>query len=219
MDTFLEFLPELLAGAWITVQVTVIAIPLALLLAFVSALMRLSSLAAVRGVAAVYVEVFRGTSELVQLFWLFYVLPHFGIHLDPFTVGWLALGLNIGAYGSEVVRGGILSVPKEQYEATTAINMTKWRAMRRIIIPQAIPNMIPPWGNLFIELLKATSLLSLITITELTHTATQLNNLTFQTTEIFTLVLIIYLLMALVITAIMRALERRVGRGLARGGT
>ncbi|WP_435099675.1 ectoine/hydroxyectoine ABC transporter permease subunit EhuC [Arhodomonas sp. AD133] len=214
----LRFLPPLLAGAWVTVQLTALAIVLGLFMGFAAGLMRVSESWPARAIAAVYVEVFRGTSALVQLFWMFFVLPHFGIHLDPFTVGWLALGLNIGSYGGEVVRGAILAVPKGQYEAATSLNMPKWLAMRRVIVPQALVNMIPPWGNLFIELLKATSLVSLITISDLTFQAKQLNDRTFQTIEIFTLVLAIYLLIALVITAVMRLLERRAGRGLARGG-
>ena len=214
----LRFLPTLLDGAWVTVQITALAILLSVVMGFVAGLMRISGFWPARAVAAVYVEVFRGTSALVQLFWMFFVLPHFGLRLDPFTVGWLALGLNVGAYGAEVVRGAILAVPKGQYEATIAVNMSKWLAMRRIIVPQAIPNMIPPWGNLFIELLKATALVSLITITDLTFRAKQLNDQTFQTVEIFTLVLFLYLAIALVITGIMRLIEHRTGRGLARGG-
>ncbi|WP_206607922.1 ectoine/hydroxyectoine ABC transporter permease subunit EhuC [Ferruginivarius sediminum] len=214
----MRFLPTLLDGAWITVQITVLAILLALFMGFVSGLMRLSGVWAVRAVASVYIEIFRGTSALVQLFWMFFVLPFFGISLDPFTVGWIALGLNVGAYGGEVVRGAIQAVPRGQYEASIALNMSKWLAMRRIIVPQALPAMVPPWGNLFIELLKATALVSLITISDLTFRAKQLNDQTFQTVEIFTLVLFLYLAIALVITGVMRIVERWTGRGLARGG-
>lgn len=204
-----EYLPALLAGAWVTVQITVVSIPLALALGFSSAIIRQSDWWIVRAGAATYVEFFRGTSELVQLFWLFYVLPYFGIMLEPFTVGVLTLGLNLGAYGSEAVRGSILSVPKGQYEATTAINMPKWQALFRVILPQAIPRSIPPWGNLLIQLLKSTALLSLITIHELTFEASQLNNDTFETTQIFALALLLYLIMALILTFFVRLVERR----------
>ncbi|MFC3286212.1 ectoine/hydroxyectoine ABC transporter permease subunit EhuC [Litchfieldella rifensis] len=214
----LRFLPLMLEGAWVTAQITALALLLALVMGFTAALMRLSRYRLLRGVATVYVEVFRGTSALVQLFWMFYVLPHFGVNINPFMVGWIALGLNIGAYGAEVIRGAIQAVPKGQYEATIAVNMTRWQAMYRVIIPQAIPDMIPPWGNLSIELLKATSLVSLITIADLTFRARQLNDRTFETVEIFTLVLLMYLAMALVITAGMRLLERYTSRGLGRGG-
>lgn len=214
----LRFLPTLLSGAWITAQITAIAILVALLMGFCMGLMRISKITPVRWFAAVYVEVFRGTSALVQLFWMFFVLPYFGVNLDPFTVGWLALGLNLGAYGAEVVRGAVLAVPRGQYDAIISLNMSRWLALRRVIVPQAIPNMIPPWGNLFIELLKATALVSLITIPDLTFRAQQLNDQTFETAGIFSLVLLLYLLMALVITGVMRALEHYTGRGLARGG-
>lgn len=218
METISRFLPTLLEASVVTIQLTLIGIALAVFMGFAAGLGCLVKFRPVRAVARTYVEIFRGTSALVQLFWLFFVLPHFGLSLDPFTVGWLALGLNVGAYGAEVVRGAILAVPRGQYEAATAINMPKWRAMRRIIVPQALPATIPPWGNLFIELLKATSLISLITVADLTFRAKQLNDQTFMTIEIFGLALLIYLVFSLVITTVMRQVERRVGRGMARGG-
>lgn len=214
----LDFLPALLKSAVVTVEITAVAAVLSLVMAFAAGLARLSRQWPLRAIAACYVETFRGTSALVQLFWMFFVLPFFGLSLTPFAVAVLALGLNVGAYGSEVVRGAIVAVPKGQYEAATSLNMTRAHMMRRIIIPQALVNMVPPWGNLFIELLKATALVSLITITDLTFRAKQLNDETFRTVEIFTLVLIIYFAIALVITLGMRLLEARLGRGLARGG-
>jgi polar amino acid transport system permease protein len=171
----------------------------------------------VRWLAIVYIEIFRGTSALVQLFWLFFVLPLFGITLEPMTVAVLGLGLNIGAYGAECVRGAIQAVPRGQWEATTALNMTRAVALRRIILPQAFVAVIPPWGNLIIELLKATSLVSLITIGDLAFKAQQMNQTTLRTVEIFSLVLVIYLCIALVITQGMRTLERWAARGIARG--
>ena len=145
------------------------------------------------------------------------MLPQFGLTLPPFLVAVLALGLNVGAYGSEVVRGAILGVPRGQWEATTALNMTRGSALRRIILPQAFVAMIPPWGNLFIELLKATSLVSLITLADLAFRAQTLNQSTFKTVPIFTLVLLIYLALSLMLTIGMRFLEDRAGAGLARG--
>lgn len=218
MEAILRFTPSLLEASWITVQITALGILLATFMGFLAGLACLVEFWPVRAVARAYVEIFRGTSALVQLFWMYFVLPHFGISLSPYDVGWLALGLNVGAYGAEVVRGAILAVPKGQYEAATALNMPKWTAMRRIIVPQAIPSTIPPWGNLFIELMKATSLVSLITLTDLTFRAKQLNDQTFMTLEIFGIALLIYLAIALVITGVMRAIERHTGRGLARGG-
>jgi polar amino acid transport system permease protein len=212
---FREFLPPLLEGAWVTVQITVAACALAVVCGLIAGLGKMSPWWPVRWLAIAYIEVFRGTSALVQLFWLFFVLPHFGITLDPIPVAILALGLNVGAYGAEVVRGAILAVPRGQYEASIALNMSPLTRMRRIILPQAMIAMIPPWGNLFIELLKATALVSLITVGDLTFRAYQLNQATLQTVQIFLLVLFMYLGIALVITYLMRGLERRMTRGRA----
>ena len=214
---FREFLPGLLEGALVTIEITIGGCVLAVIMAFVAAVAKMYGPLPVRWLAVAYVEVFRGTSALVQLFWLFFVLPHFGVLLEPLTVAILTLGLNVGAYGAEVVRGAIGSVGRGQWEASTALNMTRMMALRRIIIPQAIVRMIPPWGNLFIELLKATSLVSLITISDLAFKAQQMNQTTFRTVEIFSIVLVFYLAIASVITVFMRALEERAASGIARG--
>ncbi|GIK97082.1 MAG: ectoine/hydroxyectoine ABC transporter permease subunit EhuC [Alphaproteobacteria bacterium] len=214
---FRDFLPGLLAGALVTVQITAMGAVVAVVCAVAAALAKLYGPRPVRWLAVAYIETFRGTSALVQLFWLFFVLPHFGVTLEPITVAVVGLGLNVGAYGAEVVRGAIQSVPRGQWEATIALNMTRATALRRVILPQAFAAMIPPWGNLLIELLKSTALVSLITIGDLTFRAQQMNQTTLRTTEIFCIVLVIYLCIALVITQAMRALERRAARGMARG--
>ncbi|CFN81228.1 binding-protein-dependent transport system inner membrane protein [Bordetella pertussis] len=154
-------------------------------------------------------EVFRGTSALVQLFWFYFVLPMFGMKLPALLVGIVVLGANAGAYGAEVVRGAILAVPAGQREAAVALNLTRARTIWRIILPQAVPAMLPPTGNLLIELLKNTALVSLITITDLTFRGQLLRSETLRTTEIFTLVLLLYFAVALVITGGIRMLERR----------
>ncbi|MEZ5803813.1 MAG: ectoine/hydroxyectoine ABC transporter permease subunit EhuC [Rhizobiaceae bacterium] len=211
------FMPGLLQGAWLTFRIAILGSVLAVVMGVLAALARLYGVLPLRWLATVYVEIFRGTSALVQLFWLFFVLPQFGILIDAFIVAVLALGLNVGAYGSEVVRGAILSVSRGQWEAATALNMSRGQMLRRIILPQAFIAMIPPWGNLFIELLKATSLVSLITLSDLAFRAQQMNQTTLRTIPIFTLVLLIYLAMSLVITIGMRLLEQRAAVGLARG--
>ncbi len=203
------FMPGLLQGAWLTFRIAILGSVLAVVMGVLAALARLYGVLPLRWLATVYVEIFRGTSALVQLFWLFFVLPQFGILIDAFIVAVLALGLNVGAYGSEVVRGAILSVSRGQWEAATALNMSRGQMLRRIILPQAFIAMIPPWGNLFIELLKATSLVSLITLSDLAFRAQQMNQTTLRTIPIFTLVLLIYLAMSLVITIGMRLLEQR----------
>lgn len=210
----LEFLPILLRGAIVTVEIAAAAAALAILLAFASGLARLSRTAVIRRASVVYIELFRGTSLLVQLFWLFFVLPHFGIALSPFQTAVLGLGLNIGAYGGEVVRGAILAVPGGQTASAMALGLTPGQVMRYIVLPQAVLRMLPLWGNLLIELLKGTALVSLITVPDLAFRAYQLNQATFRTAEIFTLVLILYGLIALCIVAGTRGLERYFGRHL-----
>lgn len=219
MQHYLEFLEvhgaRLIDGSIVTAQQSVLAAALAIAIAVVMGLMRLSSWAAVRWTATVYIEVFRGTSLLVQLYWIFFVLPLFGISLDKFTAGFVAVGMNLGSYGAELVRGAILSVPQGQYEAALALNLSPYKRMIRIIFPQALVNMLPPWGNLLIELLKGTALVSLISVADLMFQAKQINGYTFLSIEAFGSALIIYYVMSrLVITPGMRSLERFMSRKL-----
>lgn len=216
LQPFSELIPVMLEGTWITVQITVLGCGLAVIAAFIAGLAKMYAPLPLRWLAITYIELFRGTSALVQLFWMFFVLPYFGIVLEPFEVGVIALGLNVGAYGAELVRGSIGSVAGGQWEACRALNIPRSAALRRIILPQALVAMIPPWGNLFIELLKASAIVSMITLADLTFKAQQLNQFTLQTTEIFSLVLCIYFGIALLMTAGMRALETVVKRGFVR---
>jgi polar amino acid transport system permease protein len=211
------FVPGLLQGAVLTVKIAVLGALVAVVMAVVAAVTKLYAPLPLRWLAIVYIEIFRGTSALVQLFWLYFVLPQFGLFLDAYPVAVLALGLNIGAYGAEVVRGAILSVARGQWEAATALNMSRLQMLRRIILPQAFVTLIPPWGNLFIELVKSTSLVSMITLGDLTFKAQQMNQTTLKTVPIFTLVLLIYLAISLTITIGMRLLERKAAKGLLRG--
>ena len=213
----LGFLPGLLAGAWITVQITAAAAVLAVIAAVAAGIAKLYGALPLRWFAVAYIEIFRGTSALVQLFWLFFVLPYFGISLEPMTAAILGLGLNIGAYGAEVVRGAIQAVPRGQWEAATALNMSWVGAMRRIVLPQAFIAMIPPWGNLLIELLKSTALVSMITIGDLAFRAQQMNQTTIRTIPVFTQCLLVYLCLSLVITYAMRLVESWAAAGQARG--
>jgi polar amino acid transport system permease protein len=207
-----------LQGAVTTIEITVAAGLLATVMAFLAGLARGSAFWPIRVLALVYIEVFRGISLLVQLFWLFFVLPFFGINLEPITTAILGLGLCNGAYGAEIVRGAILAVPKGQREAGVALNYRRQQLMWRIIIPQAVPAMLPPFGNLMIELLKATALVSLITIHDLSFQAMTLRTTTMRTVEPFCVVLLGYFAIAMLITAGFKLLERRVNLGLDRGG-
>lgn len=215
-----ELLPLLLQGAWVTLQVTFYGSLLAIAAAILAALGRMSPWLPLRWFCVAYIELFRGTSLLVQLFWLFFVLPlpPFNIEMSPFAVAIVGLGLHIGAYGAEVMRGAISSVAKGQYEASVALNFTAFTRFRRIILPQALLAAIPPGTNLLIELLKNTSLVSLITLSDLSFRARQLDQATFETLQIFTLALIMYFFMAQLINFAMRRFERRLSRGRMRGG-
>src|SRR5688572_1578342 len=136
MTQWSGYIGLILEGALVTLQLTLAGSALALVVAFVAGLGRLSRFALLRGLATVYIEFFRGTSIFVQLFWAYFVLPFAGISLTPFQAGVLALGLNVGAYGAEVVRGAIQSIGREQYEACTALNLNRWQRMRHVILPQ-----------------------------------------------------------------------------------
>jgi polar amino acid transport system permease protein len=208
----------LMAGALTTIQITLAASVLAFAMAFVAGLGRLSSLAVVRWMSLIYIELFRGVALLIQLFWMFFVLPFFGIHLEPVTTAILAIGLCNGAYGAEIVRSAINAVPRGQREAACALNYTKLQTLWLVVIPQAMPIMLPPFGNLTIELLKVTALVSLITVHDLSFQAMTLQQTTMQTLEPFTAVLVGYFLIALVITGFFRLAERWAGSHLDRGG-
>lgn len=208
----------LLEGALNTIKITLAAGALAFVLAFVAGLARLSRIAVMRWIALVYIELFRGVALLVQLFWMFFVLPFFDIHLEPLTTAILALGLCSGAYGAEIVRAAVTAVPRGQREAACALNYSRLQTLWLIIIPQAMPLMLPPFGNLMIELLKVTALVSLITVHDLSFQALTLQQTTMRTVEPFTVVLIGYFLMALVITGFFRLLEKWASTGLDRGG-
>lgn len=209
MEDYLSLMPALLRGLWVTIGITVGAAVLAVPLALAAGLARMSRQPWVSWPAAVYVEVFRGTSALVQLFWFYFVLPLFGVQLPAIAVGVIVLAANAGAYGAEVVRGAVNGVLKGQREAAIALNMTSRQIMQRIVLPQAIPAMLPPAGNIMIELLKNTALVSLITITDLTFRGQLLRSDTLRTTDIFIIVLLLYFAVALLITAGVRLLERR----------
>jgi len=208
----LDLLPPLLDGLKVTLTLTVGGAVLAALAAFGAGLARLSRRRWLRLLVLLYVDLFRGTSALVQLFWAYFALPLLGIRLGAMTVGILILGLNIGAYGAEVVRGAVRAVSRVQREAGRALGFSDRQVLWRVVLPQALPAMLPPFGNLLIELLKSTALVSLITLADLTFQGQILRSATLRSTEILTLVLLLYLLTAQTMSWGMRRLENRVGR-------
>ena len=208
---------RLVDGALVTCAQFALATLVACSAALVAGLGRLSALWPLRTLATLYIEIFRGTSLLVQLYWIFFVLPLFGVSLPKFEAGFLSVGLNVGAYGAEIVRGAITAVPRGQWEAGYALSMSPARRMRRIILPQALVLMLPPWGNLLIELLKGTALVALIAVPDLMFVAKQINGATFRSAEAFGAALLIYYLLArLLVTPAMRGLERVMARRLGR---
>jgi polar amino acid transport system permease protein len=208
------YLGLIFQGALVTIQLTVMGCALALVMAFLAGLGRLSQYAPVRWLATAYIEFFRGTSIFVQLFWAYFVLPLMGFDLTSLQAGVLALGLNVGAYGAEVVRGAVQSIGREQYEACVALNLNRFQTMRHIILPQALIVMLPTFGNNAIELLKATAIVSLISLSDMTFQAQVVRAQTGNTLIPFTTILILYFLMAMAISTAIRALERRLARGL-----
>jgi len=219
--SYFEFLSQysdrIVSGTLITLLLTVLSAVLAIAIALAAGLMRMSPNLLIRGTATAYIEIFRGTSLLVQLYWIFFVLPLFGVTLEKFSAGFVAVGMNLGAYGAELVRGAILSVPRGQWEAGLALNMSPAKRMRRVILPQAVLIMLPSWGNLLIELLKGTALVALIGVADLMFQVKQINGTTFMSAEAFGTALIIYYIIArFMITPFMRWLEgfmmRKMGR-------
>jgi len=206
-----DLLPTLLRGLSTTITLTFWGALLALAVAVFTGVLRTSDSRLLRTLTSMYVEVFRGTSILVQMFWIFFVLPlpPFNINVSAFQAGVLALGLNVGAYGAEVVRGAIQATPKGQIEAAIALNMSRTLMMRRVILPQALVRILPPFGNLLIELLKATALVSLISLADVTFQAATLRQSVGRTTEAYTLLLAIYFLIAYPLTLGVRWLERQ----------
>ncbi|WP_265517284.1 ectoine/hydroxyectoine ABC transporter permease subunit EhuC [Nitratireductor luteus] len=207
----------LFTGVTVTLLVTLGASLVAIALGLAVGLIRVSRLAPLRWMAVAYIEFFRGTSMLVQLYWWFFVLPIFGLVMTPWTVAIVGVGMNVSGYGAELVRAAIQSVDRGQYEASIALNFSRSTMMRRIVLPQAIRGMLPPWGNLLIELLKGTSLIFFITITELTTAAKLAADATGNYLLFFAIALFGYYLIArALITPLVRWLERRFSRGFVR---
>ncbi|MGD9485326.1 ectoine/hydroxyectoine ABC transporter permease subunit EhuC [Streptomyces sp. TRM70308] len=208
-----------LPGVWITIQVTVYSAALAGLVAFVVGIARTHRLWIVRFVSGTYFEVFRGTSALVFMLWMAFAFPlMFGWQFVPMYAGVLALGLTYGAYGSEIVRGSLQSVSAAQREAGIALSFTRGQRLRRIELPQAWPEMVPPFNNLLIELLKGTALVSVISVADMTFAAGLSRLATNESAPAYVLLLFSYFVIAFVLTRIMRAVERKAKAGIGQGG-
>lgn len=209
-------MPFLLGGVVVTLKITFIAMGLALPIAFLLAFGRMSRWAAARWAAGFVIETFRGTSAVVQLFWAFYVLPFFGINLSPMAAGIMVLAINEGSYFSEVVRASLKSIGPGQREAAVALHLPRGYTFRNVILPQALPVMIPPFGNALILMLKFTALVSLVTIQDLSFRAGLIRTSLGISGEIYGIVLIIYFVMAIGLAGLVMVLERAVNRWAGR---
>lgn len=213
MNDVLTYSPILIEGTITTIELTIASAIVALLISFIVGLARFSRLRFVRWTAVLYLEFFRGTSAIVQMFFMYYVLPLLGVNLSPLLAGVVACGLNIGAYGSEIVRAAVQSIGHPQHEAAISLNYNTYQLYRYVLIPQAIPMMIPTFGNLLIELLKLTAVASLITISDLTFMAQIIRVQTALTLEPFLVILVIYFAISSILIAMTNLVAKKFSKG------
>lgn len=206
-----SILPRLLDALVVTVHATVVGFALALAAGLVLALARRSRLRLVAVAAVGFVEFVRSTPLLIQLYLLFYLVPAYG-DVSPFVIGTVVLGLHFGTYVSEVYRAGIESVPRGQWEAAVALNLTRSRTLIAIVIPQAVRPIVPALGNYLIVMFKDVAVLSAITVVEMLQTAKIIGSETFRYLEPLTIVGLLYLGLSYPSSLLVRGLERRVGR-------
>lgn len=216
--SILDVFPVLLKGVSVTIQVLVLSAIFSYLIAFIAGFGRLSKNVLVRKFTGFYIEIFRGTSLIVQLFWFYYAIPMlFNVQVgSELMAGVLAISLNYGAYMSEIVRGSIIAVDKGQREAATALNMTRFQQMRLVILPQAVRMMLPEFGNYLIQILKATSLVSLIGMTDILYHGNMLRSTNIaMAPTIYLLILVFYFILALPLIFLTRKAEDISKKGVA----
>ncbi|WP_010269280.1 ectoine/hydroxyectoine ABC transporter permease subunit EhuD [Paenibacillus senegalensis] len=211
-DYAISVLPDLLKVLPLTVAATFIGFGISVVFGLLLALMSRSSIKMVRFPAKAFVEFVRNTPLLVQIFFIYFVLPLYGISLSAFTCGVIALGLHYSTYLSEVYRSGIEAVDKGQWEASTALNFSKSQTWLRVILPQAVPPTIPVMGNYLIVMFKETPLLSAISVGELLMTAKGLGSMSFKYVELYTLIGVLFLVLSYPCSLLVRAAEKRLAR-------
>ncbi|WP_366924300.1 amino acid ABC transporter permease [Metallumcola ferriviriculae] len=215
LSIVIKFFPTLLNATIITIMLAVVSVVFALILGFFSALARISKIKILKAMASIYISAFRGTPLLVQIFVIYYGLPQIDIAIDPIPSGILALSLNAGSYLSESFRAAILAVDKGQMEAAVSMGMTYGQAMRRVILPQSIRIAIPTLSNTYIILIKDTSLVSVITVTELLQMSTLIIAKTFEPLTIYLMAAAIYWVVITFFTVVLDHLEKRTSRHVA----
>jgi polar amino acid transport system permease protein len=203
-----SILPIILIGLTVTLKAAAAGFGIALVLGLVFALLRRSRIIAISWTTALIVEFLRDTPLLVQLFFLYYVLPDFGVVLPAFLTGALALGLQYAAYTSEVYRGGIEAIPRGQWEAATALNLSRMQTYRDVVIPQTVPRIVPAMGNYLVAMIKETPVLSVVTVLEMMGLANMIGERTFEYLVPLTLVGVIFLLLTLICSAGLHRLQR-----------
>ena len=207
----LNSIPLMLKGALITFEISIIGALLGIIVGFILILMRMSPLRPIKYLAEIYISIFRGTPLLLQIFFIYYALPGLlGIDLPPFIAGVLALSLNSGAFVTEVLRGGISAVPRGQFEGASALGLKRRVIWGRIILPQVFIMILPPLTNELTMLVKASPLLSVITVVELTRTAQQIMILTYRPVEVILAAATLYFVICFMLTRLTHRLRGRV---------
>lgn len=206
-DLILRILPAFIQAAWTTVEISLVSLVIGLSVASLLTAARLSRLAPLRVLGTVYVSLFRGTPALIQIFLLYFGGPQIGLQLEPFAAGAIALGLNIGAYMAESMRGGILSVDRGQTEAARSLGFSRAQSMRWIVLPQAARLMIRPLGVNAVALVKGTALVATISVVELTYTAQRFIGSTYKPFEIFAVTAVLYMIMVYGLTLLIGLLD------------
>ncbi|MBV2187137.1 MAG: amino acid ABC transporter permease [Rhizobium sp.] len=207
-DLILRILPAFIQAAWTTVELSLVSLVIGLSVASLLTAARLSRLALLRVLGTFYVSLFRGTPALIQIFLLYFGGPQIGLQLEPFAAGAIALGLNIGAYMAESMRGGILSVDRGQTEAARSLGFSRAQSMRWIVLPQAARLMIRPLGVNAVALVKGTALVATISVVELTYTAQRFIGSTYKPFEIFAVTAVLYMIMVYGLTLLIGLLDR-----------
>jgi polar amino acid transport system permease protein len=202
----------LLQGAVVTLELTAASLVIVIASSLSLALARMSQRRLLRLAGGFVIETFRGTSALVQLFWVYYVFPLFGLNLPPFLSAAIVLGLNSGSYFSEIIRSSLIAVPRGQLEAARALHLPRGYVFRRILVPQALPLILPGFGNMLVSLLKFTSFASLVTVQDLSFRASMIRTTYGETGPTYSATLVIYFVLALGLGRGVKALERMAGR-------
>ncbi|NOU97390.1 ABC transporter permease subunit [Paenibacillus sp. LMG 31456] len=212
MELVLDNLGYLLKGAYYTLNITVVSMFFGFFIALLVAIARLKGNWLITSLAKGYVSIIRGTPIIVQIFIIYYGLPDYGIKLGPLTAAYISLSINIGAYLSETFRGAILSVSKGQTEAAFSLGLSPWQALRKVVLPQAARVAIPPMGNTFIGMLKETSLVSLVTVTELLRSAQLLMAQYYVSMPFYLAIALMYWIMSMVFSNILNRIENKLAK-------